>query len=278
MVPDSRIGKQIGEGYTAEVFLWPDEKIIKLFRSGLPKELCIGEFEATRKINDCFGVCPKPFELIEVDGKTGIIYERITGESMLRRIMGKLWTCRSSGRKLARLQFSFQKEIDFSLISVSAALKRNINHVSEITNAEKEYLYQYIDSLPDGNCLCHFDFHPGNVLIQDDKYVVIDWMTASKGNPLADAARTSVLLRFAETTMKPEILNLLIAKIRMTIHNEYLKEYISAANVRKEDIEAWELPIMAARLLEWIPPKEKAKLLKMVQTNIHEADSFVNLA
>ncbi|MEI8199797.1 MAG: aminoglycoside phosphotransferase family protein [Eubacteriales bacterium] len=278
MVPDSRIGKQIGEGYTSEVFLWPDKKIIKLFRSGLPKELCIGEFEATRKIHECIGVCPKPFELIEVDGKTGIVYERITGESMLRRIMRKLWTYASAGRKLARLQLSFQKEVDFPLISVSAALKRNINYISEITAEEKAYLNQYIDSLPDGNCLCHFDFHPGNVLVQDDKYIVIDWMTASKGNPLADAARTSVLLRFAETTMKPAILNLIITKIRMAIHNEYMKEYISAANVRKEDIEAWELPIMAARLLEWIPPNEKAKLLKMVQTKIHEANILVNLA
>ena len=35
---------------------------------------------------------------------------------------------------------------------------------------------------------------------------------------------------------------------------------------------------MAARLLEWIPPNEKAKLLKMVQTKIHEANILVNLA
>jgi len=268
---DSRFGRQIGEGYTAEVFLWPHDKVIKLFRNGLPNELCIGEFEATRRIYDSFGICPEVFELVDVDGKKGIVYEKIAGESMLGRIMRKIWTSKSNGKKLAQLQLSFQKEVNFPLPSVGGLLKRNINRASDLSAAEKEYLHQYIDSLPDGNSLCHFDFHPGNVLVQNDKYIVIDWMTASKGNPLADCARTSILLRHAETNLKPVFLNWLTSKIRKIIYNEYIYEYTTAAKVSIEDIEAWELPVMAARLIEWIPPNEKSKLLHIVQSGIRSA-------
>ena len=40
---------------------------------------------------------------------------------------------------------------------------------------------------------CHFDFHPLNVLIGPDGWVVIDWLTVAAGPSAADLARTLVL-------------------------------------------------------------------------------------
>ena len=36
-----------------------------------------------------------------------------------------------------------------------------------------------------GASVCHFDFHPGNILVRGPKYQVIDWMTACAGNKVA---------------------------------------------------------------------------------------------
>jgi Ser/Thr protein kinase RdoA (MazF antagonist) len=41
--------------------------------------------------------------------------------------------------------------------------------------------------------LCHFDFHPGNVLVTTNGWTVIDWLGAASGPPVADFARTQVL-------------------------------------------------------------------------------------
>ena len=48
--------------------------------------------------------------------------------------------------------------------------------------------------------LCHFDFHPANVIVTDTGWKVIDWIAAATGPTTADFART-ILLR-ADATDK----------------------------------------------------------------------------
>src|SRR4030065_570068 len=52
-----------------------------------------------------------------------------------------------------------------------------------------------LESMPDGDRLCHGDFHPGNILLSRPEPIVIDWIDASIGSPLADVARSSILAR-----------------------------------------------------------------------------------
>ena len=47
----------------------------------------------------------------------------------------------------------------------------------------------------DGDCLCHADLHPGNVLLGRGGPVVIDWTGVTKGDAMADVAWTRLLLR-----------------------------------------------------------------------------------
>jgi thiamine kinase-like enzyme len=44
-----------------------------------------------------------------------------------------------------------------------------------------------------GHGVCHFDFHPSNVLVGPGGWVVIDWLTVAAGPSAADLARTLVL-------------------------------------------------------------------------------------
>ncbi len=54
-----------------------------------------------------------------------------------------------------------------------------------------------LQTLPDTNQLCHNDFHPANILMDDQGPVIIDWMDAARADPLADVARTLILVQFA---------------------------------------------------------------------------------
>lgn len=40
---------------------------------------------------------------------------------------------------------------------------------------------------------CHFDLHPDNIIVSARGWVVIDWLTATNGPPIADLARTLLL-------------------------------------------------------------------------------------
>ena len=52
-----------------------------------------------------------------------------------------------------------------------------------------------IEALADGDCLLHGDFHPGNVMVnEDDQLVLIAMMNVCRGPAIYDVARTCFLL------------------------------------------------------------------------------------
>ena len=48
---------------------------------------------------------------------------------------------------------------------------------------------------PDGDRLCHGDFHPMNILGDVSQPVIIDWPDARRGDPAADVCRSYLLMR-----------------------------------------------------------------------------------
>ena len=54
-----------------------------------------------------------------------------------------------------------------------------------------------LDLLPEPTArprLCHGDLHPSNVILGHDGPMIVDWFDASRGDRLADVARSSVTL------------------------------------------------------------------------------------
>jgi Ser/Thr protein kinase RdoA (MazF antagonist) len=73
-------------------------------------------------------------------------------------------------------------------------LQRKINSADALSVSLKASLLKTLDTLPDGNRVCHGDFHPANVLMSGKDANIIDWIDAARGNPLADVARTTIIL------------------------------------------------------------------------------------
>jgi aminoglycoside phosphotransferase (APT) family kinase protein len=46
----------------------------------------------------------------------------------------------------------------------------------------------------DPAALCHGDLHPGNVVLGTDGPMIVDWFDAGLGDPVADIARTTLLI------------------------------------------------------------------------------------
>lgn len=261
-------GNLIGEGRTAEIFQWEENKVLKLYRKGIPKEEAEREYEITLNVYNKCKLAPKVYEMIETDDRSGIIYEKINGKTMLSIIGAKPWNIKKEAERFAELHKSIQKEVDFELPTYKSKLKENISYTDLLSSEIKTKLYKYIDELPEDNKLCHGDFHPDNILVTKDKQIVIDWMTATKGNPLADVARTSIMLKFAVVPGKPWIVRKIIDVVRNKLYLEYLKHYLKISGTDIKEIEAWELPVAAARLIEWLPESEKKTLVNFIDTRM----------
>lgn len=261
-------GRLLSQGNTAEIYEWETDKILKLYRQGLPETLCEDEFHVTKNVYHLLQIAPKPFEIVHVGDRVGAVYERIQGKSMLKDMLSKPWKFREYSRSLAQCHINIQKPVEFKLPTVKEKLKRDIEASSLLSNEEKLQIYQYINTLPDGETLCHFDFHPGNIMVSNGQCRVIDWMTGCKGDRLSDVARTSIILRYSEIPRAPHFMNPILKNIINEIYKGYLQEYLKATEVPIQKIKAWEMPIAAARLREWIPQKEKQALLAFVKRSI----------
>ena len=258
----------INQGNTAEIYLYGDTKILKLFRDGMPFSLINKEYEIGKAVNHKLKNTPKVFEMISYESRYGIIYERITGGDMIGAMLGKIYRIRKYSRTLASLHSEIHKNRIDILNDVKEALCENIDSAAVLTDWEKENIKSYINKLPDKNNLCHFDFHPGNVMIRDNIFCVIDWMTACNGDANADVARTLLLLRYGELKYGNHFTKAAVQIFKRYIGKIYFSEYKKITGITKYDTEQWILPLAAARLTEWITDSEKQKLLKLVKEKL----------
>lgn len=264
-------GKLIGQGRTAEVFEWSEDRILKLFRKDFPKIAAENEYEVSMELCKRGVPMPQVFDLVEYEGRVGIIYERIKGPTMMNLISTNPWAISKQARQLAELHKAIQKNVDFELPGQKERLKESIASTELLTEEIKNKIFTVIEKLPSDNILCHGDFHPDNVLISEENAIVIDWMTATSGNPLADIARTSVMFKFASLPEeKPYFERKIINFFRGKFYSEYIKHYLKISGASIKQVEEWELPIAAARLIEWLPNSEKMVLLEFINKRINE--------
>ena len=135
----------INQGNTAEIYLYGDTKILKLFRDGMPFSLINKEYEIGKAVNHKLKNTPKVFEMISYESRYGIIYERITGGDMIGAMLGKIYRIRKYSRTLASLHSEIHKNRIDILNDVKEALCENIDSAAVLTDWEKENIKSYIN-------------------------------------------------------------------------------------------------------------------------------------
>ena len=265
------IGEMIGQGNTAEIYDYGEDCILKLYRSAMPEHVCRDEFSYTLIAYKTTSKAPEPIKIITEDGRIGAVYKKLRGKTMLKLMLIRLWRICHYAKILADCHTEIQKPVDYDIPTVKEKLRRDIESVEMLSEAEKQLIYRDLSVLPGGNALCHFDFHPDNIMLHKNQYGVIDWMTACKGDKLSDVARTGIILKFSQIPRVPAIVNLIAGAVQKSVYRKYIGYYLENTGARIEDIERWELAVAAARLREWIPEKEKQMLLTFVR---HRVDAI----
>ncbi|MEE9592571.1 MAG: aminoglycoside phosphotransferase family protein [Thermoplasmata archaeon] len=256
----------MGVGRTAEVLAWGDDLVLKLFYEGYPARWAEAEALATRSVQREGLPVPRVEGVTEVDGRSGIIFQRVDGPSMLAYVSRPPWPVTRMAHVLADLHARMHALRLPELPPLQSALEERIQNALGLSAEEKEAVLGALAVLPEGEGVCHMDFHPDNVLMSPDGPVIIDWMDAHTGHPLADAARTLLMLQMGEPppgTSGRWLINLL----RRRFHRAYLKRYGRLRPAPAADLKAWRLPIAAARLGDGIP-EERDRLLAMVRADL----------
>ena len=260
MATTSRQGPPLAVGRTAEIYPWGEKQVVKLFRPGMPPGQAEKEAATGRIVAEAGVGAPPVGDVVTVDGRPGIVYGRIDGESMLQRLQRRPWTVWGLGRTLGQLHARMHGVARPQLPPVRDYLQRDMERAQELTAELRAAVTARLLALPDGNAICHGDFHPDNVILTREGPVIIDWMTAGHGNPDADVARTVLMLRHGQPLGASALQLKLIELLRQQLLSRYLRAYRALRPCPDSAIADWVPVIAAARLSEGIESEREMLL------------------
>ncbi len=203
---------------------------IKVFNEDYSKAEVLSEALNQALVEETGLNIPKIHEVAMIEGKWAIVSDYIKGK-MLSQLMEED-PCKKP-EYLAQF-IDLQLEIHSKTCPDWNGLYTQTGKEIDKTDLEEYLRYNLhtrLSGLPRGNKLCHGYFNPTNVIIgEDGKAYILDWVHATQGNPLADAAKTYLLFW-----------------LRGDINGatRYLDGFCQKSNAQMQDIQRW-MPVVAA--------------------------------
>jgi Ser/Thr protein kinase RdoA (MazF antagonist) len=248
--------KLIAAGREAEVFDWSDGLALRLLRHQVTDHRLEREMAVMATVREMVALAPATNRLIEIDGRPGMILERIEGPTllaMLARLPRPLWGGHLTGRIHARIN---QLTPPDSLPSLKTWLRPRIQS-APLPAPIIDRALAMVEDLPDGNYLLHGDLHPDNILMPATGPIVIDWPNASSGPPEADVARTITILRFGALPEGfPLAVRLFSSLGRRPLIHAYLREYERIQPLDHSVLNSWLFVRATDRIAEAIPTEQ----------------------
>lgn len=181
----------------AEIFALEGEhrRVVKLDR---PEWSGVSAFESDviRRVAAKGIPVAQSYGTITLDGRCGVVLDWIDGESLEGILIGRPETLDQDAlaREFVALQGRINAVSMEALPDLVARLGDEITR-SGLRAGVVDLLSHQLSELDDGERrLCHFDFHPGNILVSPEGWVVVDWLSVASGPAAADFARTLLLL------------------------------------------------------------------------------------
>ncbi|GHD55097.1 phosphotransferase family protein [Jeongeupia chitinilytica] len=255
----------IGGGRTAEVFEHDESRVLKLFYDFVDAADVEAEF-AKAQLAFANGVfTPEAHALVQHEGRYGIVYQRIAGPSLLRELQRVPWRSAAIARQMAGLHRRIHAvACPPGLGQQKSRLCESIARADGLAARTRHAIVDYTMALPDGEALCHGDFHPDNVLVGQGLWV-IDWMTAARGHPACDVARTAMLLECTELPGKlPKAVRTVLVWLQQRLARGYVREYLRLSGLDVGEVAQWRVPNDAARLAERLSPEERRVMLQRI--------------
>ena len=241
----------IANGAQADLYK-NNDTAIKLFKKNVPKEEIEYEMDLQKMAFELGLPVPKIYDMVEIDGKYGILMEYIAGVPIGEAVFKDQNKFQEYLIKSIEIQIDLNNIITNTFPSMKEILIRNINRVSEIEITYKQEILAKLEKICFNNFLCHGDFHLYNLLETSNGIKIIDWVNSSAGNFEADICRTYLLYKIN----------------REMLAELFIENYCKITKVPKENILIW-LPILAAaRLSEGRDRLENEILKKIIKENL----------
>lgn len=258
--------RKIAEGREAEMFDWEDGKILRLGR-GEHADAQVNWQEMTLKHAAACGVrVPRLFGRAEVDGRPGLIMERVPGVDLLTLVGRKPWKVLEVAGVSSRVHAQMHECVAPPEVEpLKSRITRLVANRDLVPERVREFVLRELVELPDGDRLLHGDFHAGNIMMSGAEPVVVDWSNVTRGDPSADVARTWMMHQFGSLPPGTGMMLRVMAAVgRRLLVDSYLRAYRRERPLDMKLVRRWAFVRAGDRLAEDIA-EERPALLRFLK-------------
>lgn len=261
------LGNLLGQGRKSEVYEYGDGTVIKLFFTTVSSAAVEEDRVASQLASNLGLPCPRVLGRETVNGREGIVFERVHGTALLHALMAGQYDIAEMATQFGALQAIANTQQTEGLPEYRDVLVRLLREAPEgwFTTEQSSRLEEHIRQLPEGDRLCHMDYHPDNVLVENGQLKIIDWALAVRGPAALDFAYSHLVLSSGDVPPGlTEHQTQLVTALRQQFFNAYVESYAAQSGISPESAKQYTLASQLFRLLFWQLEAEKAFLLPSI--------------
>ena len=207
-----------------------DGKCYKLFGNDSDKASILNEAHNQSLVEETGLNIPALLEIVTIDGHWAIVTDLIHGKT-LEELME---SCPDKEDDYLNRFVDIQIDMQSKRVPLLTKHRDKMNQKiaqTDLSATLRYDLHNRIEATPRHNELCHGDYNPSNVIInENNEAYIIDWAHATQGNCEADAARTFLLFLLEGKNERAK---------------KYMTLFCEKSGCSSHDILHW-LPILAA--------------------------------
>lgn len=264
------LGECLSRKRQADVYAAGQAHVVKLFCHGTSLDTIGQESFVASSLHVRGMPVPvvTPGLLASDDGRHGLRYERVPGRSLGEIIASKPFKIFGMLPHLVGVHRSIlASEPLEGLLSQREVLRERLAHASMLDLRDRQRLIRILDEAPDSQRLCHGNFEPANVILDDDGGArVMGWRHALNGCPLGDITRTALVLMFPAAAEQPHPRAEMV--FRWFLGRLYVREYLRQQPTERGLLRTWMTISTAVRACDDVNQRERGRLLSMVRRQL----------
>jgi aminoglycoside phosphotransferase (APT) family kinase protein len=244
------LGDVVARGSRSLVHAYGRGVVVKVPKPTTPASWILAEaeyVEAVRAVG-----APALLGVEQIFGRPASVWERVEGPSLWQEVVERPHRSADVGGRLAEIQLAL-----FELVPPVTLPDQHDRLISKIrwsaANVDAS-LAGALDVMPARTGtprLCHGDLHPSNVIVSREGPVLVDWFDASRGDRVADVARSSLTMLGEEATT-PSHLPGSDLRTLAVLTQAYVSRLRQWLDISPELLSRWQAINAAARLAEGI--------------------------
>jgi aminoglycoside phosphotransferase (APT) family kinase protein len=247
------LGEVVARGSRSTVHAYGRGAVVKVPDPATPESWIRYEARYAEAARVAGAPAPRLLGMEQIAGRTASVWEHVAGMSMWQHVVDQPGRSAELGRLLADVQLEL-----FELVPSVTLPRQRDRLTSKIRWAAATIdgsLGQALEVLPPQSGalrLCHGDLHPSNVLLGPDGPMIVDWFDASRGDPIADVARSSLVL-LSDGAEPPRHLPGSDPATLSVLTDAYLDRLSERIDIDHDLLLAWQAVNAVARMAEGVP-------------------------